>query len=255
MSEVSNLVEFAEQIVREAGEFTKGFFRKSLDIQSKSDNSPVTQADLGAEQLVRQRIERVYPSHGIIGEEFGQKHPTDQSPYTWVLDPIDGTKSFIRGIPLYTTLLAVLEHEEPIIGIIFNPILDEFTLGVKGLPTLFNNKEVQVSKTSTLSEAWLQITDPTDLLHRQPEGGLKLMNSVLATRTWADGHGYALVARGEADIMVDPIMNLWDLACLQPIIQGAGGILTDIHGSAGLGTSAIAANPLLHRQVLELFKN
>lgn len=253
MGDYSNLAVFAEEIVREAGEFTKKYFRKTLDIQSKSDKSPVTQADLGAEKLLRQRIEEKFPEHGIIGEEFGQKDTQDT--YTWVLDPIDGTKSFIRGIPLYTTLLAVLKGNEPILGIIFNPIMDELTLGIHEQPTRYNGQEVKVSDTAVLAESWLQVTDPTDLLQRQPKGGYQLIKSVQATRTWADGHGYALVARGEADIMVDPIMNLWDLACLKPIIQGAGGILTDLKGNSTLGTSAIAANPVLHRQVLELFAN
>jgi len=253
MKDILTLAAFAQEIVREAGFYTKQFFGKSLDVSRKQDNSPVTQADIGAESLLRSRIEATYPHHGILGEELGNKPSEPRSEYLWILDPIDGTKSFIRGIPLYTTLVAVLRSDEPVIGIIYNPMLDELTLGIQGFPTRLNGQVIQVSKTSHLSEAWLQVTDPSDLLRRHRDRGSRLIQSVLATRTWADGHGYAMVARGESDIMLDPIMNIWDLACLKPIIEGAGGIFTDLQGNHGMGTSALATNQLLHPQILELF--
>ncbi|KGE73676.1 hypothetical protein DC28_00050 [Spirochaeta lutea] len=248
-----SLLQFAQDIAKQAGDSTKSFFKTDLHISRKSDESPVTEADIHAEKLLRELISEHYPDHGIIGEEFEEKNPTDGCLFQWVVDPIDGTKSFIHGIPLYTTLIALLYDGKPSIGVIYNPILNELTSACVGVGAFYNQRRIAVSEEASLSKAWLQVTDPTDLLRRYPDSGAELISSVGFTRTWADGHGYALLARGEADIMIDPIVNLWDVACLHPIITEAGGRITDLSGNPGLGTSALAANPALHGKVLELF--
>jgi len=253
------LLSFAKEIAVKAGNLTRDYFRKEYDIRSKIDESPVTTADLQAESLLRSLIEEAFPHHSIIGEEGGKKNSVNEVEkgphFTWVLDPIDGTKSFIKGIPLYTTLVAVLQDGVPIVGVIYNPILEELTSAALGFGTEYNGSPVRVSDCEELSKAWFQVTDPTSLLSRHPRGGAELMTKVGHTRTWADGHAYAMLARGEADIVIDPIMNLWDIACLQPIIREAGGTFTDIHGLPDLGTSAIATNGKFHDQVVAFFSS
>lgn len=230
------------------------FGQSSLKIELKADSTPVTQTDRAAEDCLRGLIHRHYPEHGVIGEEFGSDRPDAE--YVWVLDPIDGTKSFIAGVPLFATLIGLLHKNRPILGAIHQPILKQLCLGDNSRTTL-NGQIVHVRPAPPIHNAALLTTDTTAVpIHQDRAGWERLVRSTGLLRTWGDAYGYLLVARGYADIMVDPIMNPWDLLPLIPVINGAGGSITDWQGDPHtLGTSktsCIAAHPELHDQILML---
>ncbi len=227
------------------------FFNPALAVQSKADDTPVTIADRQAEELMRDLIRRKYPHHGIIGEEFGREQPGAE--FTWILDPIDGTKSFAAGCPLFGTLICLTHQGQPILGAIHLPALQQLCIG-DGQTTTLNHQAVHLRPTPDLSGAVLLTTDFLSIeTHQHYAGFDRLMRRCKFTRTWGDCYGYFLLAAGWADIMLDPIMNPWDLLALVPIIRGAGGVITDWHGrDAVTGTSAVAANPDLHPQVIQM---
>jgi len=244
-------LDFAVGLSEEAGRITRKYFRKHIEVEVKKDSSPVTVADRETEMCIRDAIARRYPGHGILGEEHGAKEA--DSPYRWIIDPIDGTKSFIHGIPLYTVLIALLENGEPVLGVIHNPPLGETAAAAAGMGCTFNGAPCRVGSAQTLAEARLQVTDPADLARRYPGFAGKLYAGVKLCRSWGDGYGYLLVASGRADIMMDPVLAAWDVAPLKVIITEAGGAFTDFSGrSHALGESAVAANRTLHREVLGL---
>jgi histidinol phosphatase-like enzyme (inositol monophosphatase family) len=222
-----------------------------LAVETKSDDTPVTLADRETERILREHINETFPSHGIIGEEFGTENPDAE--FVWVLDPIDGTKSFVTGVPLFGTLIALLKDGQPILGAIDQPILSQRIIG-DGQTTHFNGRPVKLRKPVSLQQATLLTTDPLvpSQLHNAA-GWDKLSNSVRLYRTWGDCYGYLLLASGKADIMVDPIVEKWDLLSLIPIIRGAGGTITDWHGGDPVqGNSIVAAHPDLHPEILGL---
>lgn len=229
------------------------FFNPELAVESKKDQSPVTEADRAAERLLRERIMKKFPGHGIIGEEYGQQN--SHAEFVWVLDPIDGTLAFTHGVPLFGTLVGLLYQGKPLLGMINQPISQLCCLG-DGRETTLNGRVVHVRTGRPLDQATLLATDLANVEHYQNiDAFTRLMKKTKLFRTWADCYGYLLVAAGMADIMLDPVMNPWDLLPLIPIIEGAGGIITDWQGKpAGTGKSSIAANARLHRQVLEILK-
>jgi myo-inositol-1(or 4)-monophosphatase len=238
-------------------EVSRRFFKKPLDqigMISKADASPVTAADLEIESKLRDLIAKNYPEHGIIGEEHGNTN-TDAE-FVWVLDPIDGTKSFISGVPLFTTLVALLHNGEPMCGAIYQPILDELVWG-NNKECFFNGKPTRIRNTASLADATLLVTDARHVGELHPQAHFNaLAADVKFWRTWADGYGYALMATGYADIMLDPIMNPWDIMAAVPVVRGAGGVVSDFTGGDGVhGKSLIAASPLLHPQVLKKLSN
>lgn len=247
---MKSLIQFAKLLAFQSQKLILPYFHKKIKIESKSDLSPVTIADKNAEKLMRKLISSKYPDHGIIGEEFGNVNTDNE--FVWVLDPIDGTKSFICGVPLFGTLIALLKNNEPIIGIINLPALNELYVGAIGIHTTLNNKKISVSKKTELNESTLVCTDHLDVIKKQNEKKfLKLANSVKLYRNWGDCYMYALLARGAVDIAIDPVMNFWDIQALIPIIKGAGGVITDYHGnSPKSANSIIASNPSLHEKVL-----
>ena len=244
---------FLAQLARESGDFIRPHFGNlALAVESKSDASPVTLADRGAEQLLRHRIAEKFPTHGIIGEEFGSENANAE--FVWVLDPIDGTKSFITGVPLFATLIALLHQGQPILGAIHQPILGQLVLGDNATATL-NDRPIRCRTTTHLEDATLLTSDPLNIAKYQPASASRydaLAQRAKLYRTWGDAYGYLLVATGWADIMLDPIMNPWDIAALVPIIRGSGGIITDWHGAAPYpAESTLAcATPALHAAVL-----
>ena len=250
--ELNSYLHYAVELAQKAGQHTAKYFAKGVEVELKSDQSPVTVADRETEQLCRRFIAEDWPTHGVIGEEFGN---TDDkgSGLTWVIDPIDGTKSFISGLPLYTVLLALLHNGRPVLGVIHQPILAETVFAAQGLGCFYNDKPTSLRKQDELAKAWLMCTDPTALHKAHPAPSRRLFDSVYLSRSWGDGYGYLMVASGRADIMVDPGMFLWDVACIKPIIEEAGGIFSDLSGGLELGTSCLVANPILHPQVLTLF--
>jgi myo-inositol-1(or 4)-monophosphatase len=221
-----------------------------VNIEHKEDNSPVTVADKNAEEAMRRAIIKEYPEHGIIGEEFGSYK--DDAEYKWVLDPIDGTKSFICGVLSFGTLIALLKKDEPILGVINQPILNEFLIG-DNKTTFINNKPTSVRNIKDISEAVLLTTDHINIEQYQNlEKFEKLIRKVKLYRNWGDCYGYYLLATGFADVMIDPIMSFWDSMALIPIIKGAGGIITDYKGDNPVnGNSIIAASPDIHSQVIK----
>jgi len=249
---INEFQHFIKTLAEESAKVIRPYFRSEISIEQKSDLSPVTIADKKAEETLRNLIQREFPQHGVIGEEFGEEKIDAE--YVWVLDPIDGTKSFICGALSFGTLIALLHNNKPVLGVINHPILNEFLIG-DNYNTYLNDKSVSIRNTSSLDEAVLLATDH---IHSEKYLGKekfeKLINSVKIYRNWGDCYGYYLLSTGFADIMIDPIMLVWDKMALIPIIRGAGGIITDCKGNdAETGSSILAASNLLHASVLKYF--
>jgi len=246
---------FLLELARESGAFITPLFRQpGLAVEAKSDASPVTVADRGAEELMRQRIAQKFPAHGIVGEEFGTERADAE--FVWVLDPIDGTKSFVSGVPLWGTLIALLHRGQPVLGCIHQPILGQLLIG-DGTTTELNGRPVRCRPTRRLEDATLVTSDPLNPAKYQSGARYDaLQQRAKLVRTWGDCYGYLLVATGWADVSVDPIMNPWDIAALIPVIRGAGGVITDWHGGPAYpAESTIAsATPELHAAVLATLK-
>lgn len=242
---------FTRLLADESGKIIKKYFRTDLNIDSKLDDSPVTIADKSAEEIMRNLIMKEFPEHGILGEEFGKYQ--EDAEYQWILDPIDGTKSFICGAQSFGTLIALLKNNKPILGVINQPILNEFLIGDNNSAEL-NGKKVNIRECNDISSAVLLSTDHYDFAEYQSlEKYEQLCKQVKLYRNWGDCYGYYLFATGFADIMIDPIMSVWDTMALIPIIKGAGGIITDYQGKdPAKGDSIIAAAPGIHKQVVEI---
>jgi histidinol-phosphate phosphatase HisN, inositol monophosphatase family len=249
---MNDLKLFTKLLADESGKIITSYFRTDINIDTKSDNSPVTIADKKAEEKMRELIMKEFPSHGILGEEFG-KH-NEGAEYQWILDPIDGTKSFICGAVTFGTLIALLKNGQPILGVINQPVLKEFLIGDNSVSEL-NGKTVKVRECSDLSKAVLLTTDHLNIeKHKDIKKFDQLTHKVKLYRNWGDCFGYYLLATGFADIMIDAIMSVWDTMALIPVIRGAGGIITDYEGKDPVvGDSVIAsANEALHKKVLEV---
>ena len=241
---------FAKHLSDISGAVIKKYFRSEISVDQKEDNSPVTIADKKAEELMREAILKEYPDHGIIGEEFDDHE--GKSEFKWVLDPIDGTKSFICGSVNFGTLIALLKNGEPIFGTFNQPILNEFLLG-DNKTAFLNGSIVSVRNCDKLSDAVLLTTDHLNVEKYQNAKKFdSLIHKVKLYRGWGDCYGYYLLCTGFADIMIDPIMSFWDIAAIVPIVKGAGGMITDYHGNDPLkGTSIIAVSPQIHSQVIK----
>ena len=242
------MIELAER----SGDFIRPFFgRAYLKVELKADLSPVTVADRGAEDLMRGLIRKRFPDHGIVGEESGAERPDAE--FVWVLDPIDGTKSFTSAVPLFGTLIGLLHGGEPVLGCIHQPILRQLLVGDNRTASL-NGAPARTRSPRPLEDALLLTSDPVVIATRPECRGFRsLMEKSRVTRTWGDCYGYMLVATGWADVMYDPLMNLWDIAALVPVIRGAGGVITDARGGPPYpATSTVAAaGPGLHRLVID----
>ena len=247
---------FIAELAHAAAEFITPYFgNPGTPVEFKSDNSPVTAADRGAEEVMRRLITKTFPNHGIIGEEHGEYQPNAE--FVWVLDPIDGTKSFITGVPLWTTLIGLLHGGQPVLGVINQPTLNQLVIGDNRTTTL-NGKPVRTRGTTELNEATLVTSDHRNLGHYRDELACdNLIDETRLYRTWADGYGYLLLATGFVDIAIDPIMNPWDIAALGPVIRGAGGVITDWNGGPAYPADSCvaAANSTLHEATLALLKS
>jgi histidinol phosphatase-like enzyme (inositol monophosphatase family) len=252
--EISARLEFAVEIAREAGQFTLQHYRRpGLAVERKGDGSPVTIADQGAEKLLRQRIAEQFAADGIVGEEFGET--PGSSGFEWILDPIDGTKSFVSGVPLYTTLVAVMRHREPLIGVIYAPAAEELVYAATGGGTWHvigsgKPQPARVSPVESLSDAVFLSTCVRSYTTDRHADGRPVFDALSegcrVSRTWGDAFGYILVATGRAEIMIDPVMNLWDAAALLPVITEAGGEFFDWRGQPTVHSGeAVATNKAL----------
>jgi len=251
MSELKEFKDFSKILSIESGKVIKKYFRTSLNIDSKADNSPVTIADKKSEEIMRELIMKYFPDHGILGEEFGEYNKNAE--YKWILDPIDGTKSFIHGMITFGTLIALTKKGNPILGIINQPVTNELLIGDNNTANL-NGELVNVSKNKSLDSALLLTTDYLNIeKYQDMEKFTKLMRKVKLARTWGNCYGYFMVATGMADIMIDPIMSIWDSAALIPVIKGTGGTITDYHGNNPMkGESIVAASGDLHSIVIDI---
>lgn len=244
---------FLTELAERSGDFIRPHYgRLDLAVETKSDASPVTLADRGAEDLMRGLIAKKFPAHGIIGEEFGNDRPDAE--FVWVLDPVDGTKSFITGVPLWGTLIALLHRGQPVLGAINQPVLGQLMIGDNTTTTL-NGRPVRCRRTTQVEKSTVLTSDTLNLAKYQNGPACdRLLARAKLVRTWGDCYGYLLLAGGWADICLDPIMNPWDIAALVPVIRGAGGTITDWKGGAAYpAESTIAsATPELHAEVLKV---
>jgi inositol-phosphate phosphatase/L-galactose 1-phosphate phosphatase/histidinol-phosphatase len=224
----SKELELAKKLSDTASIITLPYFRKHLKATAKEDLTPVTIADREAEQAMRALIEETYPDHGILGEEFEDKNI--DAKYVWALDPIDGTKSFITGSPLFGTLVSLLKDGYPIIGIINMPALKERWVGCEGKLTSFNGKSVRVRPCKDISEAWLYATSPHMFLGDDFTAFERVRKQVYCTLYGTDCYAYGLLANGTCDLIVEASMGIYDFCALVPIINGAGGYMVDWHG-------------------------
>jgi myo-inositol-1(or 4)-monophosphatase len=251
MTEIIEFKKFAKHLAFSSGDVIKKYFRTKISIETKFDNSPVTIADKSVEETIREKIMSEFPDHGIIGEEFGNHNETAH--YKWILDPIDGTKSFISGIATFGTLIGLLKDGTPILGLFHQPIIGELLIG-DNKSTELNGKRTKTRSCKRLEEATLLTSDHFMIGNYKNQIAFdQLANKVKLYRTWGDCFGYYLLCTGYADIMVDPIMSPWDALPLIPIIKGAGGTVTDYEGNNPAdGNSIIAAVNDIHSQIIEI---
>ncbi len=244
-----SLLDEAVELAREAGRHTLRWFRATdLAVDRKGDGTPVTQADRATERLVRERLAAAHPDDAIVGEEEADVDGT--SGRRWIVDPIDGTKAFTHGVPLYSTLVAFEDEHGPAIGVIDLPALGETVYAGRGLGCWCNDRPARVSERVAIEGAYLTTSGfdywPTPALLAVQQSGLQM-------RTWGDGYGYALVATGRVEVMVDPSAARWDLAAMPVIIGEAGGRFTDFTGAARAdGGNGVASNGRFHDEVLSL---
>jgi histidinol phosphatase-like enzyme (inositol monophosphatase family) len=254
-------LEMAWKVACQAGEVTRSYFRSDrFQIERKNDRTPVTTADRQAELTARQMISDAFPADGILGEEYGEQ--PGQSEYRWIIDPIDGTKSFICGVPLYSTLLGLMRGDEPVAGIIAIPVLQEAAFGVHGGGCWYVEgnsswKPARVSSVGQLRDG-LFVSSQVDSFERRGAQAAyqKLQSTASITRTWGDGYGYLLVATGRAEAMVDPIVSPWDVAAIEPVVVEAGGRCTSWSGPFNLHAGElVGTNGHVHPEVLQLLSS
>lgn len=254
-NELHELLEFAVAIARGAGDISLKYFRRQPETSRKADGSFVTIADHEAEAYLRRQIAERFPDDGVLGEEEGEQK--GRSGRRWIVDPIDGTFAFVHGVPLYGVLIALEIDSEPAIGVVNMPALNEIVSAATGLGCYFNGAPAHVSQVRSLSEALLLATDfrSCDRYGFGPAAE-RLQKRARSSRTWGDCYGYVLVATGRAEVMLDPVMNLWDCAPLLPILEEAGGTFTDWNGVGAIdGGNSIATNGLLFDEVMSLVRN
>lgn len=245
---------FAENTAREAGALTLDYFlTDAANPEFKSDDTPVTIADRKAEKLIRERIGATYPEHAIVGEEYGESD-TD-SKYRWIIDPIDGTKSFVHGVPLYAVLIALEIDGKVEVGCAYFPALDEIVSGATGIGAFWNGKPCSVSDQTLLDRAVCAHIDTAYFAQNgKGEAWDRLQKATYYNAGWCDAYGYLLVATGRAEVMLDPVMAEWDCGPFPPIFREAGGYFGDWAGNEGKidAGEALATNKHLKDSVVEI---
>jgi histidinol-phosphatase len=252
VTDVAQLLQAVADVARLAGDTAHALYSTSIAVELKGDGSPVTHADRTAERAARDWIEKRFPEHGIIGEELAAKRPDAE--LRWFIDPIDGTQSFIRGVPLWGSLAAVARGEEVLAGAIYCPAVNELVCAATGEGCWCNGVRVTVSNVNALRDAAVLTTDPRFAAH--PDRGSAwrgLASQARIERGWSDCYGYLLVATGRVEVMVDPVMTPWDAAALVPVISEAGGVITDWSGrTTAFGDGIVASNAALAPRVQEV---
>jgi myo-inositol-1(or 4)-monophosphatase len=250
MTSTREYLDFATEIAFRAGRQALSYFQTGVEADRKADLSPVTIADRRGEELLRRLIQERFPDHAVVGEEMGA---SGDSRHRWILDPIDGTRSFLHGVPLFGVLVALEIEGEPVVGVCYLPALDEMVAAGSGEGCRWNGRPARVSSVASLEEALVSLTEPAALSEMHPAFWERLRKKAGAIRGYTDCYGHVLVATGRAEVMLDPVMNLWDNAAFLPILEEAGGSFTDWRGRRTIdGGSAISTNGALLRSILEL---
>lgn len=254
--DLRNHMEFAAQTAYEAGRLTLGYFRtQALGTELKADETPVTVADREAEKLIRARILTRYPGHAVVGEEFGTEGEEGSS-HRWILDPIDGTKAFVRGVPLYGVLVGLEIDGRCEVGAAYFPALDEMVYAASGEGCFCNGRRCGVAGTRTLAEGVLSFTDASSFEdHGREDAFRRLRKAAGGSRGWSDAYGHALVAMGRVDLMLDPVINAWDCGPFPPILREAGGYFGDWSGNETIyADEALSTTGTLLPDVLRLIE-
>jgi myo-inositol-1(or 4)-monophosphatase len=263
-AEVAEFVPFMHELIALASGVIKPLFMSGTAVIDKADASPVTQADRGAEEALRRRIEARYPAHAILGEEFGSKDGVAGDRYRWVLDPVDGTRAFITNCFLFGTLIALERNDgagfRPVLGCIAHPAADLAVVGHAGGAMLQaadgSTRAVQVRTCEQLAEATVLLTSLPDIGEQTAPNTQRIagvLHKAKLARTWGDCFGYFAIATGAADVMLDPRLAYWDVAAIVPVIEGAGGVVTSWTGGDPLASpSLIASGPALQAELLRL---
>lgn len=257
MSSTTAFVDLANTLADTARPEIMGRFRTGIAVDAKSDASPVTEADRSAERVMRALINETFPDHGILGEEFGSENLDAE--FVWVLDPIDGTNSFVTGKPLFGTLIALCQNGVPIVGVIDAPGVDERWVGAKGQPTTMNGTPVQTRTGTELDGAWLYATTPDMFIDGNKTAFETLSHSAWRTVYGGDCYAYGLLASGHVDLVCEASLGTYDFAALVPVIEGAGGIITDWGGAPVTlqtdGRVLAAGDTALHSAALQQLKS
>jgi histidinol phosphatase-like enzyme (inositol monophosphatase family) len=252
--ELSHLREFATELAYLAGRVTLRYFQTDVGVELKEDQSPVTIADRSAERLMRELIEQKYPHHSILGEEEGETRPG--ASFRWILDPIDGTKSFVAGVPMYTVLVGLERDGVPVVGAVAIPPSNELISAATGQGCLWNGRRARASSTRELSQAVISTTDVQHMYENNKGPAFdRLRNRARMVRGWGDAYGHMLVATGRIDVMLDALMSPWDCGALVPILQESGATFTDWNGVTTIyGGNAVSTNGFLYEQVMQTIR-
>jgi histidinol-phosphatase len=249
-------LEFAVQTAHDAGRLTLGYFQTGLAAEMKADDTPVTIADRRAEELIRSRIERRFPGHRIVGEEFGTTGGEASAPCWWI-DPIDGTKAFVRGVPLYGVLLGLEIEARIVAGAAYFPAVDEMLYAADGLGCHWNGRRCRVSPVSTLGRGVVSFTSAASFKAAgREQAWQRVLDAAWHSAGWSDAYGHALVATGRVELMLDPIMNPYDCGPFPVILREAGGYFGDWAGNETIyGQEALSTSQHLLPEVLRLIKS
>lgn len=249
-----SLVDLAARLARASGEVICRYFRSDLQVDTKDDRSPVTRADREAEAVMRSLLADHAPGHGVIGEELGRDR--EDAEHVWVLDPIDGTKAFLCGKPLFVTLIALLRDGRPVLGAIHQPILGDLWIGAAGHPTTLSGRPVQARRDVPLAGARISTTGPQYLSAPGKALFERVASRAGVLSYGGDGYQYGLVSSGGLDIVFEEGLKLHDFAAIPPIIEGAGGVVTDLQGRPldreSKGDVLAVSGPALHADVLRV---
>lgn len=253
--ELRELLDFAHQIAWRAGTITLRHFQGDLAVDRKADESPVTVADRESEAFLRAAIMDRYPAHAILGEEEGLTGAAGAT-YRWILDPIDGTKTFVRGVPLFGVMVGLVREGEPALGVVNIPAMGEIVYAARGHGCWWNGRPCRVSQTSTLAESLVVATVAHGYeRYGKAEAFQRILGACGLFRTWGDCYGHLLVATGRAEVALDAITSVWDTAALQPILAEAGGSFTTWQGVAAYdGGEAISTNGAVLAELLGLIR-
>jgi len=252
---LDSYLNFAKQLAYRAGRITLSYYNKGIHYDRKKDESPVTAADRATEQFIRGEIEKVYPTHAIVGEEYGEKAGA-KNPFRWIVDPIDGTKSFMKGVPFYSVLIALEIEGVSRVGVVCFPALDEILYAADGLGAWWNGKRARVSEVKNLKEAVFTYTSWSGFRTKKRLDVFEnLHKECFYGRGWSDAYGYHMVATGRAEIMLDPSIKIWDVAPMPPIFREAGGWFGSWSGKEGhTYGEGIAVNSALKNKVLKMMR-